>query len=75
MTRKTSTMASSSVFTTSFTEMRTKGVVSYGIDRLHARREKLPRVPPPFFSPPSTVSSALAPDAGRMAMPLAGLPL
>ena len=30
ITRKTSTMASSSVFTTSFTEMRTKGVVSYG---------------------------------------------
>ena len=74
ITRKTSTIASISVFTTSFTEMRTNGVVSYGKMALTPGGKNVDSSATFFFTA-STVLSAFAPEAGSSAMPVAGWPL
>mgnify|MGYP001153565462 CR=1 FL=1 len=74
ITRKTSTIASSSVLTTPSIATRTKGVVSKGTTASSPGGKK-------FFSSarrcstPRAVSSAFAPEVSDTATPVAGLPL
>ncbi len=74
MTRNTSAIASASVVITPLIDIRTNGVVSNGTT---ASRPvgKYGRSPASARSTPAAVSSALAPVASEIAMPLAGCPL
>ena len=75
ITRKTSTIASISVLTTSSIESCTNGVVSYGMTTFDARRERTASSASILALTALAVSSALAPVASLIARPAAGLPL
>jgi hypothetical protein len=74
MTRKTRTIASNRVLTTSWMEIRTNGVVSNGSTACSPGGKKGFRVSIVSLTA-LAVSSALAPGASFTARPAAGLPL
>ncbi|MNV49031.1 hypothetical protein D3C71_1409690 [compost metagenome] len=74
ITTNTSTTASINVLTTSSMEMRTKGVVSYGLMTFMPWGKNL-LSSASLASTALTVLSAFAPVASLMARPAAGLPL